>query len=114
MKYNNDQMIIIRQVIVYEICMCTFACCKYVIQYMIYMCLSHTYTQKLDILFGSSWPCLNGIYILSYFRRCGFLCEWVVTSFLGYFYFFNVMHLISIKTSILFLYRKNDKMIDEK
>ena len=30
MKYNNDQMIIIRQVIVYEICMCTFACCKYV------------------------------------------------------------------------------------
>ena len=46
MKYNNDQMIIIRQVIVYEICMCTFACCKYVCMYD--RCVFHPY--KLDII----------------------------------------------------------------
>ena len=64
MKYNNDQMIIIRQVIVYEICMCTFACCKYVYS-MIYV--SFTHLQKvgyyLDLVGRAS------MVFTSYFRR---------------------------------------------
>ena len=92
MKYNNDQMIIIRQVIVYEICMCTFACCKYVYTVMIYMSFTHLYTKVgyyLDLVGRAS------MVFTSYF--------WVVTSFLGYFYFFNVMHLISINKYTIFI-----------
>ena len=67
MKYNNDQMIIIRQVIVYEICICTFACCKYV-YHVCMIDVSFTPTQVGYYL--DSWPCLNGIYILFLVDSC--------------------------------------------
>ena len=81
MKYNNDQMIIIRQVIVYEICMCTFACCKYVYTVMIYVSFTHLLYTKvgyyLDLVGRAS------MVFTSYFRR--FLYDWVVTSFIRLF-----------------------------